>query len=206
MLLVDRRGRARCWIPNWGSAASRLLAPWEFVPSVGSVEIVSVTPGNTDVLVGESVEIAAEIKNPAGKPHRASCGSLPRASRSRNWRWPPTRSTLRYRLRCRRCSKPLKYRLEIGDSQTQAYTVGVREKPVVETVEVTFHYPAYLGRKDETLQPEELGPRGAAIHAWPNCGCGLGARGQGLSGVGRRAIRRAAWRRTASCWWRACRC
>ena len=69
---AGRRWRCVCqmWIPNWGSAASRLLAPWEFVPSVGSVKIVRVTPGNTEVLVGESVEIAAEIENPDGKPHR----------------------------------------------------------------------------------------------------------------------------------------
>ena len=70
-LLVAVAVVCQAWLPNWSSAASRLLAPWEFVPSVGSVEILSVTPGNTDVLVGDSVEIAAEINNPEGKPHRA---------------------------------------------------------------------------------------------------------------------------------------
>ena len=48
----------------------------------------------------------------------------------------------------------------------------MREKPVVESVEVTFHYPAYLGRKDETVQPEGPGPRSARSTPWPSCGCG----------------------------------
>lgn len=39
-------------IPNWGSAANRLIQPWEYVPSVGTVRIVSVKPGSTEVLVG----------------------------------------------------------------------------------------------------------------------------------------------------------
>ena len=35
------------------------------------------------VLLGEDVEIAAEIKNPQGKPHRACCSSPPRVGRNR---------------------------------------------------------------------------------------------------------------------------
>ena len=59
-------------IPTLGSAANRLLAPWTFVPSVGSVEIVEVTPGDADVLIGTSLEITARINNPDAKPHEAT--------------------------------------------------------------------------------------------------------------------------------------
>ena len=94
----------------------------------------SVTPGNTDVLVGESVEIAAEIKNPDGKPHRGhAAGSLPTARRSRRCSMTADEKHQRYKLTVPSVLKPFKYRLEIGDSQTQVYAVGVREKPVVET-------------------------------------------------------------------------
>ena len=31
---------------TWGSAASRLMAPWQFVPAVGKVEILRVSPGD----------------------------------------------------------------------------------------------------------------------------------------------------------------
>ena len=58
----------RC-IPAWGSAASRLMAPWQFVPAVGKVEIVSVSPGDTQVMVGDGLEVVAEINNPKNLPH-----------------------------------------------------------------------------------------------------------------------------------------
>ena len=46
----------------------------------------------------------------------------------------------------------MKYRVEIGDSQSPAYTIKVREKPTVAEVSVTCHYPAYLKRKDDTYK------------------------------------------------------
>ena len=60
------------WMPNWRLAASRLLAPWEFVPSVGSVEITEVTPGNVEVLPGESVDIAGLGRATGERPTRRS--------------------------------------------------------------------------------------------------------------------------------------
>jgi hypothetical protein len=144
------------YIPNWASAASRLLKPWQFVPSVGSVEIVGVTPGNADVLVGESVEIAADIRNPEGKPHR---GLLLAASDGEPESPMPMTADEKhehYRLTVPSVLKPLKYRLEIGDSQTEVFRIAVREKPVVESVEVAFRYPAYLGRKSETIRQKGL--------------------------------------------------
>lgn len=143
-------------IPNWRSAASRLLKPWQFVPSVGSVEILGVAPGNTDVLVGQSVEITADIRNPEGKPHR---GLLLVASEGEPESPMPMTADEKhehYKLTVPSVLKPLKYRLEIGDSQTQVFRIGVREKPVVERVEVTFRYPAYLGRENETVRQKGL--------------------------------------------------
>ena len=144
------------WIPSWSSAASRLLAPWSFVPSVGLVKIVRVTPGNAEVLIGDSVEIAAEIENPAGTPHRAWLflaaadepeSKLPMAADEKHDRYKATVPSI---------LKSFRYRLEIGDSQTQQYTIGVREKPAIESAEVRFRYPAYLGRKDETVRQQVL--------------------------------------------------
>ena len=156
VLLVVIAIAGELWIPNWSSAASRLLAPWAFVPSVGRVQILSVTPGNTDVLVGDSVEIAAEIKNPDGKPHRAALWVTPEKETESPLVMIADEKHDRYRLTVPSILKPLKYRLEIGDSQTQVYAVGVREKPVVQTIDVAFHYAAYLGRKNETFSQKSL--------------------------------------------------
>jgi hypothetical protein len=146
----------QAWIPSWGSAASRLLTPWSFVPSVGSVKIVRVTPGNTEVLIGESVEVTAEIENPAGKPHRACLLVAADGQPESKLAMTADKKHMQYRASVSAILKPLRYRLEIGDSQTQRYSIGVREKPAIEGVELTLHYPAYLGRKDETLRPQGL--------------------------------------------------
>ena len=54
-------------VPAWGSSTRRILHPFTFVPSLGSVKILKITPGDTEVLIGSSVQIAAEIENPARK-------------------------------------------------------------------------------------------------------------------------------------------
>ncbi|MEN6452437.1 MAG: hypothetical protein ABFC96_18265, partial [Thermoguttaceae bacterium] len=145
----------RC-LPNWNSAFARLSAPWAFVPSRGSVEIVRVAPGNTEVLVGTDVEVSAETSNAAGRQSSAwlyvssDGGQETRVAMTADEKRPRYRATIPAVL------KPLKYRLEIGDSQTPIYAVGVRSKPAVESVEVTFHYPVYLDRKDETFSRRDL--------------------------------------------------
>ena len=54
-------------VPTWASSTRRVLHPFSFVPSVGSVKIVKVTPGDAEVLIGSSLQISAEIDNPAHK-------------------------------------------------------------------------------------------------------------------------------------------
>ena len=124
--------RWRCWagswLPNWGSAASRLLGPLG-VRALGRIgpNPAASRRADTDVLVGESVEIAAEIKNPGGKPHRGLL--LVTARRRAESPLPMTADEKHqhYRLTVPSVLKPLKYRLEIGDSQTQVYAIGVRK-------------------------------------------------------------------------------
>ncbi len=156
------------WLdPNLSSAASRLMSPWEFVPSVGSLKIVRVTPEDTDVLLGESLAITAEIIDRAkGEPYRATLFFAGQGQKEQNVPMSPgerfavdgspgaaagTAYHRRYTIALPSVLGPLDYRLEIGDSQTRRYHVSVSEKPTVEEVEATLHYPPYLGRADETL-------------------------------------------------------
>jgi hypothetical protein len=48
--------------------------------------------------------------------------------------------------------KPLRYRVEIGDSQSEEYRVTVCEKPMVAAVGVTYRYPKYLVRKEDSVE------------------------------------------------------
>lgn len=139
-------------IPSWGSAATRLMTPWRFVPSVGNVRIVEVVPGkDVEVITGSSLEVTARIDNPDAKPYK---GTLLVARDGRHETALPMAADNErrlYRFTLPSITRPLEYRLEIGDSQTEIYRVGVREKPTVAKVEVTFTYPAYLGRSPETF-------------------------------------------------------
>ena len=151
------------WIPNWGSAAGRLLTPWEFVPSVGMIQI-EVTPGDVEVMVGARLDIGAKIIAPAeGPPPRATLFITPEGKEeTRLWMAAgerrqgqfrqQTRQIIPYKATLPSVLGPMAYRLEIGDSQTRLYTVAVRRKPTVAGVEVTLNYPAYLGRKSETFE------------------------------------------------------
>ena len=63
------RPRRDCWRPGGSSLRS------------GRSKSCRVTPGDAEVLLGESVEIAAEINNPKGTPHRASLFVIPEGGR-----------------------------------------------------------------------------------------------------------------------------
>jgi hypothetical protein len=137
-------------IPNWGSAATRLMTPWEFVPSVGKVAIVKVTPGNTEVLVGASLEVTAQIENPKTRAYKGLMYVTVEGEKETAMPLQVDERLTGYKATIPAVLKDLKYRLDIGDSQTALYAVHVREKPTIQEVEITFHYPAYLGRADET--------------------------------------------------------
>ncbi|NLS91668.1 MAG: hypothetical protein GXX96_05750 [Planctomycetaceae bacterium] len=156
------------WIsPNISSAAGRLMQPWQFVPSVGSVEILEVTPGDTEVLLGDSLQITAEIVDrPEGEPYPATlfvmsqdapetdvpmtAGDRCTTQVDRNGQ-AVEESRRKYTLTLPSIKSPIEYRLEIGDSQTRLYQVTVTEKPTVDEVEITLTYPTYLERPQETL-------------------------------------------------------
>ena len=155
-LLVVVAPACRAMLPNWGSAATRLLAPWTFVPSVGSVRIVSVTPGDADVLVGDSLRIEAEIDNPAGRPYAAKLFLRKPDKSETPLTMTADRTHTHFTLTVPSVIEPFDYRLEIGDSQTRVYSIGVRRKPVVESAEATIRYPAYMSRKNETVVLKDM--------------------------------------------------
>lgn len=146
-------------VPNWGSAANRLMRPWEYIPSVGSVGAIKVTPGNAELLIGSTLEILAEIANPeATECHGAIFvlrdGLAQDGRPERQEEMPLSADTQRrqFKIALPSLEKGLKYRIQIGDSQTAEYTVAVLPKPTFSEVAVTYRYPAYLGLPSATMQ------------------------------------------------------
>lgn len=144
--------------PTWGSAANRLLSPWEFKPSVGKVQIVKVTPGNAEVMAGASLDISAEISSPEKKVYKAVLYVTPKGDTETPISMTTDDKMAVYKALMPSIVKPFGYRLEIGDSQSEIYQVAIREKPTVQKTEVTYHFPEYLGRRPEkaALQTPDL--------------------------------------------------
>jgi len=139
-------------VPTWTSATRRLARPWAFIPTVGSVKIVRVAPGNTEVLMGSGLEITAQVESPAPKNERATLFVRPKGSNGSETavRMLPDASQHTFVGALAQVLGPLEYRLQVGDSQTKRYTVLVYERPTVSAVEATYEFPAYLGRPNQT--------------------------------------------------------
>jgi hypothetical protein len=150
-LLVAAAVACHLLVPNWGSAASRLLSPWEFVPSIGAAGKIKVTPGNVEVAVGSSVEIVAEIKNPDGEPREATLFVAYDGEAEAAKPMQADKTRQRFALTESAIKRSFKYRVEVGDSQSEVFAVTVRDKPTIVDVQVTYRYPAYLDRKPDVV-------------------------------------------------------
>lgn len=141
-------------VPTWSSSVRRLFTPWQFVPQVGAVTILEVNPGDTTVLVGSRLDIAARIDRPAGERE-------PLAATLETWTDDESQAKQRAMLAGDggsnfTCAIPAvmessRYRLQIGDSQSRVFEVNVARKPTIDEVEVTYKYPAYLNREPSTV-------------------------------------------------------
>jgi hypothetical protein len=139
-------------VPTWASSTRRLLHPFSFIPSVGSIKIVKVTPGDAEVLIGSSLQIAAQIENPGRKAMPATLYVRQADKTESALAMLPDEKNQTYLAALSQVLAPLQYRLQIGDSQTQVFKVSVYEKPTVARVEVTYDFPAYLERSRETVE------------------------------------------------------
>ena len=142
-------------IPTWASSTRRLLHPFSFVPSVGSVKIVKVTPGDAEVLIGSSLQISAEIDNPAHKILPATLYVRQSGKPETALAMLPDETGGKFVAALSQVLTPMAYRLQIGDTQTTLYKVTVYEKPTVALVEAAYDFPAYLDRPRETVKQNQ---------------------------------------------------
>lgn len=146
-------------LPNWASAANRLLAPWKFVPTIGAVGPIEVSPGDAAVQIGGSLEISGRIANPDKKTYKAVLHMTATAAGADSAQAATTELPLTadadnrtFKTTLASVLGPFAYRLEIGDSQSGEFQVSVREKPAVAEVEITYNYPKYLDRSPQTVK------------------------------------------------------
>jgi hypothetical protein len=140
-------------VPGWGVATRRVLHPWAFVPASGSVRVLKVAPGDTEVLLGSALDVSAEVDDAGGRASR-SAWLFVRPDGGRESRVPmrADASGRRFAASVPQLVGPVAYRLEIGDTQTRRYAVGVYRRPTVAAVAVTYEFPAYLDRPSRTVR------------------------------------------------------
>ena len=151
-LLITAAVAVSMLVPTWRSSMDRLFTPWQFVPQTGSIQILEVSPGDAEILVGSRLEIAAKIADPGqlqplGTLFFKLQGESTESTRSMSSN--ETHDSFVCNLPA--ITKPLEYRVRIGDSESDIYCVGVREMPTVRDVEVTYEYPSYLDKPSLTV-------------------------------------------------------
>jgi len=131
------------------NAVTRLLHPGSFIPTQGSVKIEKVEPGDFSVLAGAEVPVKAVIRpvpgaRPDGKIIYRRKGGNDESHRMRA----VDAKTYIYPLRNIR--EEVRYRLEIGDSQTAWFTIGVVERPEITGLDLLYRYPEYTALPEHT--------------------------------------------------------
>jgi hypothetical protein len=96
---------------------------------------------STAVLVDSPLEITGRIANPEGTPYPGTLYVAPQGEPETSVAMTADKSGRLFKAGLASVTVPLAYRLEIGDSQSPAYQVKVRQRPSIAEVGVTLRYP-----------------------------------------------------------------
>jgi len=140
--------------PRVARAMAAAFAPGAYVPTVGSIEIVSIRPGDATIYRGESATIEVTIRNDSRAHHAADV--LLDAATDTPRRAPmligADRAT--YTLPLGELTSETRYAVRIGDTRLPAdrpwYTIRVVDSPGLEGIDAAFTYPAYTRRESQT--------------------------------------------------------
>ncbi|NIO18928.1 DUF4175 family protein [bacterium] len=119
----------------------RLLRPLDY-EQVN--RMLRITPGNVEVLYGESQEIAAEIFQRGGTPYliyKISGGNWQRAKMVREAYSP--REVRKFSYKFSQVTHPIDYFIKWKDLRTQAYSISVVVLPEVGDISLKYIYPSY---------------------------------------------------------------
>ncbi len=141
-------------LPTWASSIQRLFTPWQYVPQVGSVRILEVIPGNTVVLVGARLDISARVDVPEGTRPEAVLEVWDEQGMSTRTLLPDA-AYRRVTATIPAVMRPIRYHLQIGDSESDVYQVRIEQKPTVREVVIAYRYPAYVDLAPRTVTQKQ---------------------------------------------------
>ena len=162
-------GFALLFGPQLAKGLSAVLDPTGYVRQIGSVTLLSMTPGDAAVFAGKDLTIVAKVENP---DRRRLAGRVEIEGRPAG----PTvfASADRTTFSCPlgKAQQTFRYAMVIGDSRFPVdkpwYTVAVFQKVKVEGLDLAYRFPPYIGRDEATVVnaagPVEA-PMGSTVRA-----------------------------------------
>ncbi len=179
-------------------SAERVLWPWSAVAAPTRVTIREVRPPeDTTTFHGESVNVSAEVAGLREGEQPVLVYSTA-DGQSVDQTIPMTIPDGDYRYQCRLppgnlgLQQDCQYSLKAGDCQTRRYHVTVRIAPAIVVDKVSYHYPAYTGLADRTLEREgdlrAIEGTEVTIHATANTEIKPGTAEIDLGCTGRRTL------------------
>ena len=144
------------------SSAGRVLAPWANIAAPSRVEILDVTPGNTEAARGEQLEITAEILGiEEDEPVQLFYSTADQQIVAQELRMSASVGGSRFRAKLpgRKglggsggIQQNFTYWIEAGDAQSPRYQVSVFARPTLIVSHVRYEYPAYTGTPSRDVQ------------------------------------------------------
>ena len=136
----------------------RVAMPWADIARPSRVEIVDVTPGDSIIYQGETVEVRAKIYDMGDEPVMLYYSTLARQLVDQPIVLTPDAAGTSYRGTISPddlgIQQELSYRIEAGDAVTREYRIEVREAPAIEIQSIVYKFPLYTGEPTETQERE----------------------------------------------------
>ncbi len=187
-------------------SAARVLWPWSAVEAPTRVTIHDIRPGDATAYYGDSVTVSAEFSGlRAGEPAVLIYSTAD--GQSVDQAIPMTQPEGEYRLQCRLPPGNLglqqdhTYYLAAGDYRTGRYRIEVQIAPTIAVDKVSYHYPAYTGLPDQSVERQgdlrAIEGTEATLHAATNVEIKRGTAEIDLGCTGHLGLRMSAEGRTA---------
>jgi hypothetical protein len=152
---------------NLTASVERVLLPWSNIAAPARVEIMKVTPGNTEIARGELLEVSAEVMGlHADETVRVHYSTLDNQAVDREVTLTGVEGSLLFQGRLPdrfaagdRTSgskgggiqQDLEYWIEAGDAKSKKYRVTVYSRPTLVVEKIRYEFPRYTG-----LPPREV--------------------------------------------------
>ena len=152
---------------TYGTALKRVFHPSAFVPFVGDIKILQVTPGDTEVYRNDLMEVTVQVDNPERRGLLANlCRLGENGAIERFEMLPYGVGRKQFRFEFRSVPDEFRYYVQVGDSQSKIFTVTLRERVAIKGLDVIYQYPRYTGldaRTDANAKGPVEAPVGTTV-------------------------------------------